>query len=95
MSGSFGLACPHCAHIFPREITVGVMGAHYDAEHGVDDPTGITLDLVVLCPRCQQKMAHERQIRPGRDRYRCDPCHRTRIVNHNGGITPTTDERSS
>lgn len=77
MSADFwALACTHCGYRFPTTITVGVMAAHFEAEH---DTTDVRVELVVLCDRCNQVMTHFATV--GEEiHYQCEPCHRGRII---------------
>ena len=79
----FGLACKTCGHIFPTDVTMGVVGADNETEHGAGPDDDIALELVVLCPRCRKAMQLDRTepIAAGeRHHYSCTPCHRTRTV---------------
>lgn len=72
----FGLACKQCGFVFDPNSTVGVMAAHSQTEHDLGAPQ---CDLVVLCPRCQQPMAHFATI--GQEiHFHCEPCHRGRVI---------------
>jgi hypothetical protein len=72
----FGLACQHCRFVFPIDITVGVLAAHFETEH---DTTDVRVELVVLCPRCTGVMELLHTV-GNKLHYGCAPCHRTRIV---------------
>lgn len=79
----FGLACKTCDHIFPTDVTMGVVGAHMEVIHN-DSSTEISLDLVVLCPRCRKAMnlvRSEPTSAGQRHHYECQPCHRVRAIN--------------
>lgn len=79
----FGLACQDCGHIFPSDVTVGVVGAHMETEHD-DVSDKIHLELVMLCPRCRKAMSlfySEPTASGERHHYECVPCHRVRAVN--------------
>lgn len=77
----WGLTCIHCQFVFPIDITVGVMAAHFDAEHQADK---VHVELVPLCPRCNKPMTFERELGPVRHLWGCDPCHRSRVVRQGG-----------
>lgn len=77
----FGLACKHCGHLFPGDVTMGVVAAHFEIEH---DDGEIELELSVLCPRCQSAMALERK-EGNHTWWGCSTCHRTRKVTQNDG----------
>lgn len=82
----FGLACPHCWHVFPNEIAAGVVAAHMEVEHGIGTNENIKLELVVLCPRCRGIMPLERteHTKSGmRHHHYCYKCKRSKTVNQN------------
>lgn len=72
----FALECTECRFRFPGGMTVGLLAAHFETEHGTDTPT---LELVVLCPRCDRAMTHERSD-GHKEHFACEPCHRSRVV---------------
>lgn len=77
----FALRCQFCDYRPPRDITVGVLGAHFDTEHDGAHPQ---MELIVLCPRCDGEMPLERELTPGRKYlHTCSRCRRTRIVTTN------------
>ncbi|MFC7276249.1 hypothetical protein ACFQS1_19830 [Paractinoplanes rhizophilus] len=70
------LTCKPCGLRLDDNATMGVIAAHFEAEHG---DAGIELELVVICPRCDKPMVYEGSF--GRvDRFQCGPCHRTRTI---------------
>lgn len=74
----FALRCAHCDYRPPRDVTVGVLGAHFEVEHNTHD---LRTELIVVCPRCDGEMPLEREIVPGRKYlHGCARCRRTRIV---------------
>lgn len=88
---TFGLACPTCGHIFPGDVTVGVLAAHMEVLHE-DTGDEVHVEMVVLCPRCHKAMdlvRSEPTATGQRHHYDCKPCHRTRTVNQG---TPGTDD---
>jgi hypothetical protein len=70
------LACKPCGMRLDDNATMGVIGAHFEAEHG---GAGIALELVVICPRCDKSMTYTRS-EGLRDYFDCAPCHRTRTI---------------
>jgi hypothetical protein len=71
----FALECQHCHYRFPMDVTVGVLAAHFEAEHQTTD---VKLDLAVVC-RCDRSMTFVRAER-NRDLFTCGSCHRTRVI---------------
>ena len=72
----FALQCQTCHYRPPENITIAVLAAHFETEHGTDK---VDLDLVALCPRCDRAMRHD--FTHGLvDHFVCDPCRRTREV---------------
>jgi hypothetical protein len=77
----WALACIHCRYRFPTDLTVGVMAAHFEAEH---DTTDVQVELVVVCDRCDREMIHFATVGE-QIHYQCEPCHRGRII-HQGQV---------
>lgn len=78
------LACKRCGHLWPQDVTMGVVGAHMETEHGAGPDDQIELELVVLCPRGGDVMTFVRQ-ETGKNGavkswWDCPKCHRTRVV---------------
>ena len=74
--GGMALTCKPCGLRLDDNATMGVIATHFEIEH---DGQEITLELVVICPRCDKPMAYEGSF--GRiDRFQCEPCHRTRTI---------------
>lgn len=74
------MACQECKHQFSGELSMGVVAAHFETEHGTDK---VALELVVLCPRCERVMDLERSVATAHgtdDHFWCAPCHRSRVV---------------
>jgi transposase-like protein len=75
-SDGMALICATCRWRPTGDLTVGVLAAHFETEH---DTSHIHMELVALCPRCDQPMTFERSI-GNRDIFACEPCHRTRTI---------------
>lgn len=73
----FGLACPDCRHVFPRNITVGVTAAHMEAEHGRED---VKFDLVVLCAKCNTITDLKQKFSNNKFLHVCPRCGKTEMV---------------
>lgn len=73
------LLCKTCRWRPTEELTAGLLAAHFETEHGTDK---VELELVVLCPRCDEPMAFDRSV-GNRDYFSCERCHRTRVI-HRG-----------
>ncbi len=74
------LACGTCGWRPGGDLTVGLIGAHVETEHGTGD---IQLELVVLCWRCDTPMtfSHSREgVRSSADFFDCGTCHRRRTI---------------
>ena len=69
------LACLPCKWIIPEDITIGVLAAHFEAEH---QTTEVTVELVVVC-RCGTIMNFEGSL-AGRDTFGCPQCQRSRTI---------------
>lgn len=70
------LICQTC-HWRPDEgLSVGLLRAHFETEHGTED---VRMELVVLCPRCDKAMTFDRSF-GNRDHFACQPCHRVRVI---------------
>jgi hypothetical protein len=70
------LTCRPCGLRLSDDATMGVIQAHFDAEH---DGASIELELVVICPRCDKPMQFSHSERR-KDVFACDPCHRIRTI---------------
>lgn len=70
------LICQTCRWRPREELTVGILAAHFDTEHGTED---IRMELVVLCPLCDQPMTFDRSW-GNRDYFSCEGCQRSRVV---------------
>lgn len=70
------LVCNTCRWRPREELTVGLLAAHFETEHGTDK---VHMELVVLCPRCDQPMEFDFTLGDD-DHFRCAPCHRGRVI---------------
>jgi len=70
------LICRTCRWRPAVNLPMGLIAAHFETEHNTDE---VNLELVVLCPRCDQPMTHEHS-HGLRDTFACEPCHRTRTI---------------
>ncbi len=73
------LACRTCAWRPGDNLTIGVLAAHFEAEH---DTSKVELDLIVLCPRCDKPMNLFATV-GNEDHFTCDLCHRDRKIRSN------------
>lgn len=80
----FALECVHCRYRAPLDAPVSFLAAHFDVEH---DTTDVKVELTVICPRCDRRMAYER-TEGSRDYFACTPCHRSRVVTRKPEATP-------
>ncbi|GAA4439514.1 hypothetical protein [Phytohabitans houttuyneae] len=78
VSDGMALVCATCRWRPIGELTMGVVEAHFETEPD-HDASNLKLELVVLCPRCDQEMVFERSV-GDRDIFNCAPCHRTRSI---------------
>lgn len=70
------LVCRTCRWRPAENLPIGLLAAHFDTEHHTSE---ITLELVVLCPRCDKPMTHEATV--GRqDFFACPDCKRSRTI---------------
>lgn len=77
----FALLCGICRWRIPLDITVALVKAHMETEHDTD---AVALELVALCPRCDQPMRFDYTI-GDEDHFECDRCKRSRTVRRAGG----------
>lgn len=73
------LACKHCRHRMPEDVTMGVAAAHFEIEH---DTTEVEFELVVVC-RCEREMPYVGS-EGGRDLFWCEPCKRGKAIRREG-----------
>ena len=74
----FALVCYVCRWRPNPDVTAGVLAAHFDTEEG-HEPGRIRLELVVLCPRCDEPMPLD-YTRGLIDVFHCGRCHRQRSI---------------
>jgi len=70
------LTCKHCGWRPDEDLTMGVLAAHFESEHGTGN---VELDLIVLCPRCDKAMEFFASL-GNEDHFQCEPCHRGRKI---------------
>lgn len=72
----FALVCAVCRLRLALDATMAVVEQHFELEH---QSTDLRLELVAICPRCDQPMRHD--FSHGlNDHFACDHCHRSRVV---------------